>query len=161
MTNIDSVDGLVVGSIESSLALVAIDAVSVVLTVQTFATTTVLATNVHAQLLLGDLFIEDTILRVAITVTLFTNKRVADCGTTPFVLMVSGTTLFTLRAASVVLTRTGYSIRIVRELLVTLRCMTIAHTTPTNADVFDGVEILKKKQISLRDSLQTNDLLVE
>lgn len=96
LAHVDSIERLAAWSEESIATLVTVDAGGVVLTVDTHPTATVLAMDVHTGVVGKHLRIEETLLRVSMTVALLAHKWVGHGGTTPLVLLVSIATLLAL-----------------------------------------------------------------
>lgn len=146
LANIDGIEWHADRAKVSVLALVTIDAGRAVLAILANTTANIDAIDVDTLVLRLHLFVVVALLRVSIAVALFAHKRIVERSPTPFVLSIAGATLFTLIAASVVLTAARHFVGVRGRSLVTLRGMSVAHTSATDVDVLHTVEILCNKQ---------------
>lgn len=144
LAHIGSIQRLVVRPVKARLALVAVDAISIMPAVLTDASSVVDAVDVQTLLRLVHFFIVDALVRVSEAVARLADVGIVDAGAAPLVLLEPWTTLLTLRTTGVVLAPTVELVlpqRVVWIGDVAGVSVAIADTPSTDIDILDTVEI--------------------
>jgi len=141
LTGIRRINGNIGCLEEPWFALLTVDTSSVVLTILTNSSSLKFAVDVHGLPLRSNCFIVHTLGGMTVTVARFTSIYVIHRGRFPWFLNEPITTAFTLGTASVVLTSAKELVGISRISKVTISSMSITHTSASQRDVLDTVEV--------------------